>query len=102
MEFDTDQTMPQVRQVVEQANKAALHSYLPKPYSGRVVLARSAKTFTGFDLERQGWVEFAPNLESHTIPESGHLELMTEPHIARLAEILTRSIEKAGLSSGAM
>ena len=94
--FDVDQHLPQAVRVVEQANRIAFQAYLPKPYPGKLTQVRSTKGFTGFDVKRQGWAELAVGLEIHEIPNSDHLELLSEPHVTRVAEILRRSIQETG------
>ncbi|MGA2716809.1 MAG: hypothetical protein ABSG41_27280 [Bryobacteraceae bacterium] len=95
MRFDPDEILSHAVRAVEEANGIALRNYLPGPYPGRITQVRSTCGFTGFDLKRHGWVEFAANLESHEIPGSEHLGIISEPHVARVAEILKESIEKA-------
>jgi amino acid adenylation domain-containing protein len=96
--FDADKTLPHALRVVEQANGIAFRAYLPQPYPGKLIQVRSTRGFTGFDLKRHGWVKLAASFEMHELPDCDHLDILAEPYILQVAEILRHSI-RAGLES---
>ena len=73
----------------------AIRVYVPKPYSGPAVLFRAPSS--GFENSglSEGWKNYITgNLEIQVI-EGLHQDIFREPHIGRLAEQLTQTLESA-------
>jgi thioesterase domain-containing protein len=100
-QFKSDATLPEAVQAVERANRVALHAYLPGRYGGRLTLVRSTERFDGFDVNRRGWRDFAEQLDIHEVAGSSHLDILSNPHGAQVAEILRQSIRNSRPSGSA-
>jgi len=65
-----------------------VRNYLPKPFSGRVVLIRSISELEGDDQDSEmGWRSLISQLEVHHVP-GGHRGMFNEPNVEVLAKAL--------------
>jgi amino acid adenylation domain-containing protein len=74
----------------------AVRNYVPKTYQGRVTLfrARTSPLFGFYDNDL-GWGQFAQQgVDIHVLP-GNHENILTEPHVRKLAEDLRKAIYQA-------
>jgi thioesterase domain-containing protein len=82
-------------------NERAFQAYIPRPYSGRVSLIRSARGYTG-DPDKDyspdpylGWGRLiAGEIETYVVP-GNHNEMIREPHVQVLARHLRTCLGRA-------
>jgi hypothetical protein len=80
------QTYPHL--LVKRANDQAAMEYVPRPYSGRVVVIRPKNNFRGFDDSSLGWSEVVRDgLEIREIPVYPK-GMLVEPFVRTLAQEL--------------
>ena len=76
---------------VYKANASALHSYVPRPYHGHMMLFRAGDG-PGRPDPTLGWNELAVDgVELHVVP-GGHYTMLREPDVRSLAEQLRHAI----------
>ena len=84
--------LPRVLQNIDQANKVALRDYAPRVYGGRLTLftvgRRAPEFFSGWQALAAG------GLETHQAP-GNHVNMVFEPHVGTLAEMLASALSKA-------
>jgi len=83
------------------ANRAAVNSYVPKPYSGRItqLLARQRSMRTAEDPRLVAWSELTnAGLEVRFI-DGNHDTMLEEPHVQVLADTLSACLKNATNSS---
>ena len=77
-----------------------LRKYVPKVYPGRVVLIKSD---VNKKIVTHDWLELIKSdVSVHVIPETGHIDLLNEPHVGYWAKLLNAYIcEVQSIDSGA-
>ncbi len=89
-------SMPVELKNVREACAVAEGHYVPKAYSGRIVLFRaSEKALRGVDEGNSGWKEYAAGgLEIHEV-DADHGNILNEPKVRQLANALRSVLEQA-------
>ena len=92
----SDGSLARVLQVVLEANRQALHNYVPQVYPGRITLFLCSEAPERFFYDsRLGWDELAAEgLEVHVVPGS-HETLFREPHVRVAGAKLRVCLQKA-------
>ena len=86
-------------EVVYNANLEALRHYRSSFYPGEVTLFNAAEKDPALIPDPEyGWVGLAKKAEVHLVP-GNHDTMLTEPHVAVLAEKLSKCIRKADEST---
>jgi aspartate racemase len=81
---------------VRLTNARAAEQYRLRPYSGKVTLLRAGHTWRVSEDPNNGWTPLVGALETIEIP-GGHVDILGEPHVVRLAECLKACIDGASL-----
>jgi amino acid adenylation domain-containing protein len=89
--------LPQALKNVMNTNARAAEQYRLRPYSGKATLLRAGDTWRASEDPRAGWGELVRALETIEIP-GGHMDILREPHVSRVAEILKGCIDGAHMS----
>ena len=84
--------LPQALKNVMNTNARAAEQYCLRPYSGKATLLRAGDTWRASEDPRAGWGELVGALETIEIP-GGHMDILREPHVNRVAESLKRCID---------
>jgi len=75
------------------ANVIASRAYVPKPYAGRVLLFKRTQELVGsYRLPDNGWGRLVRGGFKVVQVEGGHLALLAEPGVARVAEELAAAM----------
>lgn len=83
------------RKEIYQRNLDAVENHRSRPYSGHVLLVKSALQVSGrFDEEDYGWREFLPKLEVCDVQEH-HEEMMMQPEIQHVGKIVREGLHRA-------
>jgi thioesterase domain-containing protein len=88
--------LPEALKDVMNTNARAAEQYQLRPYSGKVTLLRAGDTWRVSEDPRAGWRPLVGTLETIEIP-GGHMDILREPHVSRLAECLKASIDGASV-----
>jgi amino acid adenylation domain-containing protein len=88
--------LPQALKNVMNTNARAAEQYRLRPYSGKATLLRAGDTWRVSEDPRAGWGELVGALETIEIP-GGHMDILREPHVSRVAESLKGCIDGARL-----
>lgn len=82
---------PLAYQRIASVHYTALLRYVPGIYEGRLTLIRTNERLQrwGIESETWGWEHVARDVEAHRVP-GRHDEIMNEPHVRIVAEILAR------------
>jgi aspartate racemase len=91
--------LPQALKNVMNTNARAAEQYRLRPYSGKATLLRAGDTWRASEDPRAGWGELVGALETIEIP-GGHMDILREPHVSRVAESLRGCIDGARMSEG--
>lgn len=81
---------------VRLTNARAAEQYRLQPYSGKVTLLRAGQTWRVSEDPNNGWTPLVGALETIEIP-GGHVDILGEPHVVRLAECLKACIDSASV-----
>jgi thioesterase domain-containing protein len=84
---------PLAYQRIARVHHAALLRYVPGFYDGRLTLIRTAHRLQrwGVEDETWGWDRVAREVAVHRVP-GRHDEIMNEPHVKAVADVLSRSL----------
>jgi thioesterase domain-containing protein len=93
--------LPRVLHRVNLANRAAVRSYTPLPYPGRITLFRACERSMRLHcVPDLGWTGYAAQgVEIYDVP-GDHVSLIREPAVAWVAAQMRRCLEKARRAGG--
>jgi len=77
-------------------NDRAAEQYRLRPYSGKITLLRAEDTWRTSEDPEAGWGPLVGEVESVQL-SGGHIDILGEPHVGRLAECLKDCINRASL-----
>src|SRR5207249_10203228 len=89
-----NQRLAQLERVYK-TNMAALSRYRARPYPGQITLFNAAVVDGAILPDPEyGWPGLARGIEIHVVP-GDHDTMLTEPHVAVLAEKFSAALQKA-------
>jgi amino acid adenylation domain-containing protein len=82
---------PVAYQRIASVHYTALRRYTPRFYDGRVTLIRTNEGLQRWSVEDEtwGWSQIARDVDVHRVP-GRHDEIMNEPHVKEVADVLAR------------
>ena len=86
--------LPEALKKVMRTNANAAEQYRLRPYRGKATLLRAGDTWRVSEDPCGGWGQLVGELETIEIP-GGHMDILREPHVSRLAECLKGCIDSA-------
>jgi amino acid adenylation domain-containing protein len=93
--------LPKNLKKVMSTNAHAAEQYRLRPYGGKATLLRAGDTWRVSEDPRGGWEQLVGTLETIEVP-GGHMDILREPHVGRLAECLKSCIDRASLGEREM
>ena len=89
--------LPDALKKVMHTNARAAERYCLRPYAGKATLLRAGDSWRVSEDSYRGWSQLVGELETVEI-SGGHMDILREPHVSRLAECLKACIDRAPLS----
>ena len=88
--------LPEALKKVMRTNAHAAEQYRLQPYSRKATLLRAGDTWRVSEDPYAKWGQLVGTLETVAIP-GAHMDMLREPHVSRLAELLKGCIDGAAL-----